>query len=522
VRVIVRALLALAAIVVAVALAAYGTLRASLPDVDGERTVVGIKGPVTVERDALGVVTINATTRTDAAYALGYVHGQDRYFQMDLARRMSGGRLAELFGDIALDTDRRNRRHRFDDVADRVLESLPAQQRAALVSYAAGVNAGLTGLRSRPFEYWLLRAKPQPWTAHDCLLVVFAMYLQLNDEDASLDRERGLIAAALPGPMVDFIYSFAPEAEAPVDGLVAAAPPPPAALEYDLRKRTTAASRSARAHATFASRGIGSNNWALAGSRTASGAAIVANDMHLGLGIPNSWYRVRMHFANGSQPDLAGVTLPGAPNLVVGSNGHIAWGFTNSYGDYSDLVLVETSTDGRSYRTATGWRPLRHDAETLRSSSGRTETLDVVSTEWGPLLDHDFRGRRVALAWTAQRPEATNLRWLDLERALSVQEALALAPTTADRCRTRRRRPRRTHRLTLLGRIRAAARTTTRAFPRLDPPTPGGGVLAGENTRASSIRLTGSSEREQPRGRRVCTALIGDGSPDRARVRDPR
>jgi len=519
VRVIVRALLGLAAIVVAVALTAYGTLRASLPQLDGEQTVSGIGAPVTIERDALGVVTINAASRTDAAYALGYVHAQDRYFQMDLARRMSGGRLAELFGDIALDTDRRNRRHRFDDVADRVLESLPADQRAVLDGYAAGANAGLGSLRSRPFEYWLLRAKPHPWTTHDCLLVVFAMYLQLNDEDASLDRERGLISAALPRPMVEFLYSFAPESEAPIDGLVAAAAPPPAPPDYDLRERTAPVSRSARAHATFAPRGIGSNNWALAGSRTASGAAIVANDMHLGLGIPNSWYRVRMHFTTVARPDLAGVTLPGAPNLVVGSNGHIAWGFTNSYGDYSDLVLVETSPDGASYRSATGWRPLRHDAETLRSSSGRTETLDVVSTEWGPLLDQDFRGQRVALAWTAQRPEATNLRWLDLERTVSVQQALELAPTIGGPVQNFVVGDRAGHiGWTLLGRIPKRGAHYDAGVPA-DWTQPGAGWqgwLAPEDYPrvvdppdgqlwSANNRVVGGS----------ALALIGDGSPDR-------
>jgi penicillin amidase len=172
---------------------------------------------------------------------------------------------------------------------------------------------------------------------------------------------------------------------------------------------------------------LGSNNWAIAGSRTASGGALLADDMHLGLSIPNTWYRARLRV--GPSLDLVGATLPGVPTLVVGSNGRIAWGFTNSYGDYSDLVLVERSADGGSYRSIDGWRPLQRVVETLRSASGASETLELEVTEWGPLLPEAYDGQRVALRWTAHEPAATNLNWLLLERATSVQEALSLAPT---------------------------------------------------------------------------------------------
>jgi penicillin amidase len=150
--------------------------------------------------------------------------------------------------------------------------------------------------------------------------------------------------------------------------------------------------------------------------------------MHLGLSVPNTWYRARLRI--GEAVDLVGATLPGVPTLVVGSNGRIAWGFTNSYGDYADLVLVERSSDGRSYRGSGGaWRPLQRVGETLRSASGASETLALEVTEWGPLLPDDFDGQPVALRWTAHEPAATNLNWLLLERAASAQQALALAPT---------------------------------------------------------------------------------------------
>ncbi len=419
----------LAMFVLLLVLAVLGTtwaLRASLPRLDGELAGVGLGAGASIERDALGVATIIAASRADAAFALGFAHASDRFFQMDLARRMAAGRLAELVGDAALPTDRRQRLHRFESVADGVLAALPVEHKAVLEAYAAGANAGLAALQVRPFEYLLLRRPPEPWTARDSLLVVYAMYLQLNDAEATADRQRGLLQRALPAERFAYLHSFTPRWEAPIDGQVA--PPAPVPPGFDLDALRGEPARVPRAAAVRREARVpGSNNWALAGSRTASGVALLADDMHLGLSIPNTWYRARLRV--GDALDLVGATLPGVPTLVVGSNGRIAWGFTNSYGDYSDLVLVERSTDGRRYRSGGGWRPLRRITETLRSASGASEALELEVTEWGPLLPDAFDGRAVALRWTAHESEATNLNWLLLERAASVQEALALAPT---------------------------------------------------------------------------------------------
>ena len=139
--------------------------------------------------------SITGTTRSDVAYATGYVHAQDRYFQMDLSRRMPAGRLAELVGDAALPTDRRNRLHRFEALAERMYAALPDGDRELIRAYSAGVNAGLDSLRVRPFEYLLLRSRPAHWQPHDTLLVVFAMYLQLNDSRAETDLRRSVLQA---------------------------------------------------------------------------------------------------------------------------------------------------------------------------------------------------------------------------------------------------------------------------------------------------------------------------------------
>jgi penicillin G amidase len=437
VRLAARLLIALIALAALLAVAAYVLVRGSLPQLDGEVAAAGLGGDVVIERDAYGAVTITGGERNDVAYATGYVHAQDRWFQMDLARRMAAGRLAELVGDAALDTDVKHRRHRFEVVAAEVYAALAPAGRSLLESYARGANAGLDDLGVRPYEYLLLRARPEPWHAIDSLLVVFAMYLQLNDAEASADRQRALLAATLPPEVLSYVYSVAPEWEAPIDGAVTAAAPMPSPETLDLRRYADAARQleAASPPRTEAEpRAVGSNNWAVGGAMTRTGAAIVANDMHLGLGVPNTWYRVRLLVAGASDDerrDLTGLTLPGAPIIVVGSNGRAAWGFTNSYGDWSDLVQVRRSPDGARYEGAGGWLPLRREVAEIRSRTGAVRDVTYEYTEWGPLLPAEgpgaAPGSALALAWTAHRAEATNLHWLQLETAGSCAEATAIA-----------------------------------------------------------------------------------------------
>lgn len=436
-KIIARVLLGLVTLVLVSVAVAYLAVRGSLPVIDGERAAAGLEGETVVERDAMGAVTITGHSREDVAYATGFVHAQDRFFQMDLSRRMSGGRLSELVGDAAMDMDARQRIHRFHDVAERVYAQLAPPEKSMLDAYARGVNAGLESLRVRPFEYLLLRQRPDPWRPQDCLLVVYSMYLQLNDAEASADRQRGLLAAALPPDVFRFVYSVAPVWEAPIDGVVMAAAPIPAPESLDLRQLQGEFSKLASLRTPVTGREssvVGSNNWAVDGTHTRSGAALLANDMHLGLAVPNTWYRVRLLVARESpadRRDLMGLTLPGAPIMVVGSNGHIAWGFTNSYGDWTDLVRVERSPDGGQYRTAAGWMPLQRFVETVRSSSGATREVLVEQAQWGPLLPAAEKAGEgtLALAWTAHDPAATNLRWLQLEDVHECATALGVANT---------------------------------------------------------------------------------------------
>ena len=408
----------------------YRQLEASLPQLDGVREIPGLEAPVHIERDGLGVPTIRGAQRLDVARALGFLHGQERFFQMDLMRRRAAGELAELLGEGALPFDRRNRVHRFRDRAVQLLETMPFGDRQILEAYAAGVNAGLRALRAHPFEYLLLAANPESWRPEDAILTVYAMYFELNDEAGRRESVRGLLHHILGAEMYEFLAPWGTEWDAPVVGQPFETPPVPAPEVLDLRRRPVALRPAARADRAFEAAG-GSNNWALAGRHTAHGGALLANDMHLGHAVPNIWYRASLVYPDPEEAPaelrVTGITLPGTPLVVVGSNGRVAWGFTNTYGDWEDLVVLEPTPDGDAYLTPEGPRKFEVYHETLRVKGGHRETLEVLETIWGPVIDRDYRGRRRALRWIAHDPRAVTLRILDFEAAANIEEAIEIA-----------------------------------------------------------------------------------------------
>ena len=174
----------------------------------------------------------------------------------------------------------------------------------------------------------------------------------------------------------------------------------------------------------------GSNNWAVAGTHTVHGGALLANDMHLGISVPNTWYRLSLVFPGvDGERRVTGVTLPGAPFVVAGSNGHVAWGFTNSEGDWADLVLLEPDpANPEAYLTPEGPRKLERETETIEVKGEKAETLAVESTIWGPVIDKDHAGRRRALAWVALREGGLNASLVRMESVGGLDEAQALAP----------------------------------------------------------------------------------------------
>ena len=439
--------LVLAAAGAAAVVWARAELRASLPQLDGAHAVNGLSGPVTVERDALGIPTIRGVSRNDVARATGFVHAQDRFFQMDLARRRAAGELAALVGTRALTADREIRVHRFRAEAHRAVDLMQPDDRRLLEAYTAGVNAGLTSLGAAPFEYVLLRQAPEAWRPEDTLLVVLSMFVTLQDADGAYESTLGTMSEVLPRAMFDFLAPRGTALDTPIVGAAFALPAIPGPDVYDLRTRrrgkpnptlpgNTAQipTRLSRVLGTghdidgwrvSRDSAIGSNNFAVAGTRTANGGALVANDMHLTIRVPNTWYRAALEWPGHR---LIGITLPGVPALVVGSNTHVAWGFTNTYADWSDIVLLETDTaHPDQYRTPDGWRSFERHEEVI-AIAGQDAQRDIVRwTIWGPVLGADYKGRLRAYRWVAHSAERLATSVAPLEDARTVGEAFDMA-----------------------------------------------------------------------------------------------
>lgn len=461
---------ALALAVLALAAGVYLALRASLPRIEGELAAPGLAAPAIILRDAQGTPTIRARSRNDLAYATGFAHAQDRYFQMDLMRRAAAGELAALLGPAALPADKRLRVHAFRRIAAEVVRRLPAQDLALLQAYAAGANAALEAALARPWEYLVLRAPPAPWRVEDSVLVAYSMYLDLNDSAGEQELAREQLYQALPPALFDFLHPLGTEWDAPLQGGRWSAPPVPGPQILDLRHGSAylAAMHAPRSARSWPEQPVvGSNSWAVAASRAAQGAALLANDMHLGLRLPHVWYRARLiveptapsarnaadlheraSAGTGRDPppvgpsdavpdrqagpeprrDLVGVTLPGLPMLIAGSNGHVAWGFTNSYGDWTDLVIVEADpANPTRYLTAQGSEPYELRRESIEVAGEQPIDMEVRWTRWGPIVGQDGEGRALALAWTAHEPQATNMRMVELETARDVEDALLAA-----------------------------------------------------------------------------------------------
>lgn len=422
-----RSLIGLLVLVVLVGLTIWCLLRASLPQLDGQVSSIGLAASVTVTRDNQGVPTISGTNRFDVAYATGFVHGQDRFFQMDLLRRVAAGELAALVGTAALDIDQAHRFHRFRARAEQALAALPTADRQLLARYTAGVNAGLAGLTVRPFEYGLLNTAPQPWHMSDSLLVVWAMYFDLQGNLESREFARGWIRDHSTAQQLAFLLPESTAWDAPLDAPSISNSPttmPDTAPDFLINVVGKPFDEAMNDYAAA----VGSNNWALSGSRSVHGGAIVANDMHLGIRLPHIWYRALLTFpdAQGKPQSIVGVTLPGAPLVVVGSNGHVAWGFTNSYGDYLDLVELKRDPHQADQVT------IANQPETLRTYVEQIDVkgkppvmLKVQESSLGPIRDVD--GRSYAVHWIAHEPGAVNLKLAGLESVADLAAAQQIA-----------------------------------------------------------------------------------------------
>ncbi len=411
-------------------LAALWIARGSLAQLDGELALPGLSAPVQVQRDALGVATVEAANEGDAARALGFLHAQERYFEMDLLRRSAAGELSALFGALAVERDKVVRVHRLRARADENLGAVAGDRLPVLEAYRDGVNAGLAALDRKPWPYLLLQTEPEPWTVTDTALAGYAMFFDLQDETNSRELALWRIRDAVPPALYALIAVDGSEWDAPLVGEPRGNAPLPGPDALDLR--TLPAPETAGDYAVSEPAAPGSNNFAVSGQRTADGRAIVADDMHLGLRAPNLWFRARLRYADARAPggkvDVGGFTLPGIPAVIVGSNGHVAWGFTNSYGDWLDFYRVDWANKDRTrYRVADGQQALRTTSEWIKVKGDAPVELKVRETRWGPITAELDDKTSLALRWTAQLPGALNFGLADLAHARNLDEGLAAA-----------------------------------------------------------------------------------------------
>ncbi len=399
------------------ALASVGPHAAAEEIKTTRAAVAALAAPVEVDLDPAAIPTIRGGSREDVVRAEGWMHARDRFLQMDLARRQISGELGELFPE-GLALDRSARPLGMRAVARAAVERLPADDRALLAAYADGVNARLES--EAPLEYRMLRVSPAPWRPEDTLLVQLGMAKYL-DSSAEADLERAGLFATLAPDVARFLAGTEGALSMSVDGsALPAAMPLPAADRLDLRRpRGSASGSRAPSEAN-----PGSNAFAVAGSRTVDGRAIVGNDMHLMLTAPGIWYRVVLEWPGGS---MAGLSLPGVPLIVQGTNGAITWAFTNLTADLSDLLLLEIDPDdpGR-YLTTEGSQAFEIEEVTL-GRAPRTETLTIRRSRFGPVIGTTPDGRALALRWLFHDPTAIDCGLFRLADARSLEEALDAA-----------------------------------------------------------------------------------------------
>jgi penicillin amidase len=399
-------------------------LRTSLPQTSGTLTVAGLAKPVTIVRDDDGIPHIRAETTDDAYFALGFVHAQDRLWQMEAYRRVGQGRLAEIVGKLGLASDRFARVLGYERLARAALAQLSPDARAAVNAYTAGVNAWIeTHSGALPPEFIALRFAPEPWRPEDCLIWGKLMATRLSNWPVMIARLR-YAAALSPADEADLFPSYPADAPLTIDDSLGRH----AALDGDGARETD---HRAAALPLFGSDPTipaeASNAFALSGVHTESGKPLLANDPHLGFEAPNLWYLVRI---DAPGLTLAGATVPSVPFLLIGHNSHVAWGFTTT-GAETDALYAERleGADGKRIVGPQGPEPLTIRAETIAVSGGEPEHLTVRESRHGPILSDIMTipglgpGEIAALDAPALRPDdRTAEAFYRMNRAQTAEE----------------------------------------------------------------------------------------------------
>ena len=410
----------------ALGLAIYA--RMALPSTSGELALSGSQGPIRIERDAHGIPTVVAQSAHDAYFGLGVVHAQDRLWQLETHRRIGAGRMAEVFGEAALETDRFLRALGVRRAAAAQWQAMPAASKDVVLAYTAGINAVLAqALRARPPEFVILGIQPEPWDPVDTLAWAIMMAWDLGG-NWTTELLRLRLALTMPVERINGLLppypGEAPLATADYAALFRS-------LKLDAGDRATAWQSLPDLAPPSGVEGVGSNNWVLAGSRTNTGKPLLANDPHLKLSTPALWYFARLQ-APGIK--AAGATMPGLPLVVLGQNEHLAWGFTNTGPDVQDLY-IEQVDPGQSdqYRTPQGWAKFESWPETIKVKGKPDVTFVHRRTRHGPVISDagtvpDVLGPRdspryaLAMRWTALDADSD-----PVGTSLAMQQATSVA-----------------------------------------------------------------------------------------------
>ncbi len=438
---------------------ARGQARRAFPQTQGVVRVPGLDAAVEVRRDPWGVAHITASTTHDLFFAQGFVHAQERFWQMDVRRHLARGALAEMFGPAFVQDDRFFRSLGWSEVVQAEWQALTPDEQAVLQAYADGVNAYLAGREPADLGvgYALLGLvhpayRPAAWTPQDSLLWLKLMAWFMGS-NWSQEIERALLLRHLTPQQVAALYPPYPRdlpvivPEFPVGPPPVPLPPPPAGdlppAALDALAATAAALDGLRARYGLAFPAGGSNAWVVAGQHTASGAPLLAADPHLGYEIPAVWYQVtlRCRPLGPSCPyQVAGFSFPGLPGVVMGHNGTVAWAYSNLIPDVMDLVIEAVDPrDPTRYRTPTGWQSFETRTETFEVAGWRPVTFTVRRTRNGPVVSdwaRSFRPRGWPWARRTFRdragiaiPEdyAISLRWTALEPTTALRAVLGFS-----------------------------------------------------------------------------------------------
>ena len=388
----------------------YHAARSALPQLDGQIKLAGLSAPVTVIRDAHGVPTITASSLADLFFAQGFVTAQDRLWQMDGMRRFAAGELAEILGPDYVEHDREQRILGLRVAAERAAQVASPEDHLYFEAYAQGVNAYMQSHRGRlPVEFRVLGDTPRPWTPTDSMLIAAQMVKDLSmSPRQTLVREK-ILAKLAPELTADLYVNSSWHDHPPGQDQAGFAPgdsTAPNRKQAPVRRKADQADRQVPTQSDIpiadlvldSPAPIGSNNWVISGAHTVSGKPLLSNDMHLGHQMPNLWYEA--HLRCGTF-DVAGVTLPGLPFVIVGHNQRIAWGFTN-VGPTVEDAYIETFNSTGQYLTPDGWKSPEVRGEVIHVKGKPDVAVEVKLTRHGPIVSDLVPGetRQIALRWT--------------------------------------------------------------------------------------------------------------------------